>query len=93
VPNFPRPLGATRTLTAEMAGIPYGMRMYETKSPPEAVIAAYDKSLTADGWNMTSGAEDEPNSRAYFRGGDDVMVIAEALEGKTMISVVNMVSK
>jgi hypothetical protein len=89
IEGFPRPAGATRLLTARLEGVPYGIRLYRTDAPPEEIVRSYDAQLGAEGWNITR-PDDQPTSRAFSRGGVDVMVFAEPSGGATMVSLVDM---
>jgi len=48
--NLPRPLHATRTLTAEAINTPYAARMYETDDAPGDVLNVYSDKMYGDGW-------------------------------------------
>ncbi len=48
--NLPRPLHATRTLTAEALNTPYAARIYETDDAPADVLNVYSEKMYADGW-------------------------------------------
>ena len=92
VEGFPRPSDSQRILTAQMDGVPYGIRLYQTKTEPDDVVKGYDERLGADGWNLVR-PDDQPRSRAFSRGAMDVMLFAEPHEGGTMIAVVDISSR
>ena len=88
--GFPRPPDSVRQLTAEMDNVPYAYRIYRTKTVADEVLRAYDTSLGATGWMVTHGPDDEPNVRAYSKGGLDVVVYAETTHARTLVSLVHM---
>ncbi len=49
-PVVPRPPGSVRLLSAEFRGQPYAARIYETKAEPGAVLAFYDRQMSARGF-------------------------------------------
>ena len=40
--NAPRPPSAQRILTADIEGVPYGVRLYDSSASPPQVLATYD---------------------------------------------------
>lgn len=48
--GVPRPAESTRILSAYLDGTPYGANVYQSRVSPEKTIAAYDDTLTKQGW-------------------------------------------
>ena len=49
--GLPRPLHATRTITAEALNTPYSARVYETSDAPDVVLQAYTNKMYDLGWS------------------------------------------
>jgi hypothetical protein len=93
-PLAPRPPRAQRILTADVEGVPYGVRLYDSAAPPAEVIAHYDAEMAARGWDrsVTRPVEGE-DQRAYARPGADLLVITQKDEGRTIVSLIEMRAK
>ena len=70
---------------------PYALRVYESSVTPEAVFTAYAAELPRAGWKADPDvAKETPDTRAFARGETDLLVTAQAQEGKTLVSIVEM---
>ena len=86
-----RPPASRRLLTAFAEGAPYALRVYESSSTPEAVFTAYAAEMPRKGWKADADVTKEtPDTRAFVRGQTDLLVTAQAQQGKTLVSVVEM---
>ncbi len=86
-----RPPSARRLLTAFAEGAPYVLRAYESSASPEAIFTAYAAEMPRTGWRAAERvAKETPGTRAYSRGETDLLVSAQAQQGKTLVSVVEM---
>jgi hypothetical protein len=94
--SLPRPTGSIRVLSAEVPGTGYGLRAFETKQPATEVLASYDTTLPALGWNpqpTPGGPEGElmaESSRAFIRNGAVVFVSAISEKGGTFVELAEM---
>ncbi len=91
--SAPRPPDATRMLSAEIDGAPYGIRLYESARSPAEVLKFYDQRLAAEGW--TSAAEvprAAAEARSYSKGGAELLLFAEA-GPRTTVSLVELPAK
>lgn len=90
----PRPPKATRLLTADVEGVPYGVRIYDSSSSPDEVIALYDAEMAGRGWKPLYGVPgDGTSQRAFTRPGVDLMIFAQPDSGRTTVSVIEMRSQ
>jgi hypothetical protein len=83
--DLPRLPGSRRTMSADVMGTPYGVRVYSATQTPEEAIAFYQQRLERDGWASlaSDGAE-----RAFVRLDRVVYVVAaRADDGRTAVSV------
>ncbi|MCS6899623.1 MAG: hypothetical protein RMJ98_05135 [Myxococcales bacterium] len=91
--NVPRPPEATRLLSAEIDGAPYGIRLYESTRSPAEVLQFYDQKLAAEGW---SSAAEVPRAaaeaRAYSKDGAELLLLAET-GPRTSVSLVELPAK
>ncbi len=86
-----RPPSSRRLFTAYAEGAPYALRVYESSVTPEAVFTAYAAELPRAGWKADPDvAKETPDTRAFARGETDLLVTAQAQEGKTLVSIVEM---
>jgi hypothetical protein len=77
----PRPFAARRILTANLEGVPYGVRVYDAKAAPGEVFAAYDRDAPAQGWRAIPAVARELEAhksagRAFTKDGLDLMIFA-----------------
>ena len=91
--SVPRPPEATRLLSAEIDGAPYGVRLYESAWKPADVLRFYDERLKSEGWTAT---EEVPRAaaeaRAYSKGGAELLLFAEP-GPRTAVSLVELPAK
>lgn len=94
--DVPRPPNARRLFTAFADGTPYAVRVYESTSSPEAVLAQYDQLLPKLGWAPNADVAQETTaqkhpSRAFTRNGIDLLVNVGADKGGgSTVSVIEM---
>jgi hypothetical protein len=93
--NLPRPINATRTLTAEGVGTPYAVRMYTSTSTAEEVLSAYEKKMENDGWIWVKspdvGLETNRMDGRWFTRldtGDQAVVSVSKSDGESKTKVV-----
>jgi hypothetical protein len=90
----PRPPRAQRILTADVEGVPYGVRLYDSAAPPAEVIAHYDAEMAARGWERSVGKPvDGEDQRAYARPGADLLVLTQKDDARTLVSLIEMRAK
>lgn len=91
-PNgFGRPLGGVRLLSAEIEGVPHGVRVYLSKVPAKQLLDDYEKRILAAGYAVVDHASDDaPGTRAYTRLDVDLIVVTndDAKTGGTAVTVV-----
>lgn len=93
-PNAPRPPRSVRLLSADVEGVPYGVRMYESEAAPAEVIGVYDAEMKARGWEAVLGVPgDGVDRRAFNRLGTDLLIFADRDGDRTMVSVIEMRGK
>ncbi len=93
-PGVLRPPNARRLMTAYAEGAPYGVRVYESTSKPDAILAEYDRVMPKLGWTAhPDAAEAAPFSRAYSIEGRDIVVSTQTTEQGTSVSIVEMGQK
>jgi hypothetical protein len=63
---LPRPRQARRTLAAAAAGMPYGVRLYESRERPEVIADYYSSWMRKNGWKSTARSDPE-HGRAFLR--------------------------
>ncbi len=87
-----RPPGAKRLLSASVDGSPFGLQVYASSAPPDAVLAHYAEDMTRSGWEAAPGvASHFPHARAFRRDGVDLMVFVESDHGaRSVVSLVAM---
>lgn len=94
-PELPRPPRATRMLSADVEGVPYGVHLYDTTASPADVVALYDAQMPGRGWEPSvpvsgGGPIEGQAQRAYARPGADLLVITSRDEGHTIVSLITM---
>ena len=73
--DAPRPLGGHRLLSANVEGVPYSVRIYDTAASPSDVIGIYEGGMSARGWQSTYGAPNDGHFRSGFsKAGVDLYV-------------------
>lgn len=93
-PNAPRPPNAQRILTADVEGVPYSVRLYDSSARPADVLAVYDAEMATRGWQTAFGVPGEgPEQRAYVRPGADLLVITSRDGDRTVVSLIEMRGK
>lgn len=79
-----RPAHARRLLTAQVVGTRYAVRVYASTESADAVLAAYDATMTGRGWERLAD-EKHPGERSYVKDGVVItMVVAKADAGSTV---------
>jgi hypothetical protein len=90
----PRPPSAQRVLSADVEGMPYAVRIYDSKATPAEVVKTYDDTMAARGWEPAFGVPGEgPEQRAFTRPGADLIVITSRDGDRTVVSLVEMTAK
>ena len=93
-PQAPRPPRAQRILSADVEGVPYGVRIYDSAGTPAEVVGVYDREMAALGWEPAFGVPgDGPEQRAFTRPGADLLVITSPQGARTVVSVIEMRGK
>ncbi len=89
-PRFaPRPPRSVRLLTAEVDGVPYGVRLYDAEGPPERVFAEYDRDVLGRGFSVLAQNPEHPTSRVYHRGESDLLVTVDGDDrGRSLVSLI-----
>lgn len=86
----PRPAGARRLLSAEVARTSYGVRVYASPRPVAEVLAGYDASMNQLGFTLLADQRNE-GERGYLRGGFVVIVTVErGRDGGSVASVAEL---
>lgn len=90
--NVPRPLHATRKLTAEAVGTPYSARIYESPDAPDTVLDTYIDAMHERGWvGVTSpdvSMEKNGLNGRYFlkpETAEQTVISVSKQDGKTMV--------
>jgi hypothetical protein len=102
-PHAPRPPESVRLLSAEIAGHPYALRLYESSQEPERVLSFYDRAMKERGFSRESvwlEHEDDERAtstptyaRAFAKDGGLLLVSAltEPTQGKsTQVAVIEL---
>jgi len=89
--DAPRPPRAQRILSADVEGVPYGVRLYDSKATPAEVVALYDAEMASRGWepSVTDPVEGQAQ-RAFARPGADLLVITSKDGDRTIVSLITM---
>ncbi len=88
-PHVGRPTGAKRLLSAEIAGTPHSVRVYDCPSQAAHVLSGFDQRLPHQGWTaIPFVAKETPNGRAYSRQGVDMLVFATPDGDHSLVSIV-----
>jgi hypothetical protein len=86
----PRPAGARRLLSAEIAGTQYSVRVFESARPVADVTAEYDAAMKKLGFTPLADKKN-PNESGFLRGGFVVTVVVEPGEhGGAVASVAEL---
>ncbi len=93
--DVPRPPNGRRLFTAFAQGAPYAIRVYEAGASADAVLAQYDALMPKLGWVPNADVPKESAAsklltRAYARGGIDLLVSVGADPKCTTVSIVEM---
>ncbi|APR84485.1 Hypothetical protein A7982_09834 [Minicystis rosea] len=92
--NAPRPPNAQRILSADIEGVPYAVRIYDSTATPAEIVKLYDTDMPGRGWSPAYGVPGEgPDQRAFTRPGADLMVITSRDGARTLVSIIEMVGK
>ena len=78
----PRPPASTRFFSASVDGAPYGVRLYDATTDPDATMAAYDALLTERGYRLLVRDPNDANARAYARPEGDLWVTIAPASGR-----------
>jgi hypothetical protein len=97
-PDVPRPPAALRRLSAVVPGRPYAIRSYDSQLPGDQVLAFYDRSLDASGWQTRPSAIDDTGpllhpseTRAFTRDGRALLISAKENEpGITSVTTIEL---
>ncbi len=91
--RLPKPEGARRFMNAEVAGTPFGIRLYEVSQSPEEVVEFYDVWAAKGDWRGLAPEHPEGTMRAYFLEGTQILITAKRIEtsGKTVLSITEIV--
>lgn len=90
----PRPPNALRILSADVEGVPYSVRIYDSSATPTEIVALYDREMAGRGWEPSYGVPGEgPEQRAFSRPGADLMVITSRDGGRTLVTLIEMSAK
>lgn len=91
--SVPRPPDATRMLSTEVDGAPYGIHLYESAKTPAEVLHFYDERLAAEGW---TAVEEVPRAateaRAFSKDGAELLLFTEP-GPRTTVSLIELPSK
>jgi hypothetical protein len=75
--DAPRPRESVRLLSAEIAGQPHALRVYDSPRAPQSTIAEHDRVLRRLGWQPVGlSAAQAPPARAYSKADADLLVFA-----------------
>jgi hypothetical protein len=89
-----RPPRSQRILSADVEGVPYAVRIYDSAATPDEIVKMYDEEMPKKGWEPTYGVAGEgPDQRAFMRPGSDVMIVTSRDGGRTLVSVIELQSK
>lgn len=88
--DVPRPDGAARLLTADIEGMPYGVRIYDAPGAAEDVLAMYERELPARGWELSAISPDAPLSRTFTKDGVDLLVTVAREGDRTFVTLAEM---
>lgn len=92
LPDVPRPAGGVRLLTAGADGVPYSVRIYDSREGAAAILDEYDRSMAERGWEPI--IEDRAHlRRVYGRGDVHVYVLPREDRGRTLVTLVQMRGK
>jgi hypothetical protein len=83
---LPRPPNARRTLAANAEGLPYAVRLYDTKDSVETVQRFYDSWMKAHGFEKVA-VDDNPGVSYVRPDGYQAFLAVSARHGKTSIAV------
>lgn len=90
----PRPPRAQRILSADVEGVPYAVRIYDSAATPAEIVKAYDDEMLKQGWEPAFGVPGEgPDQRAYTKPGADLMVITSRDNARTLVSLIELQAK
>jgi len=93
-PEVPRPDAASRLLSAEVEGAPYGVHIYDVAQRSDQVLRGYDEQMPKRGWTpVPVVALKQPSMRAFQRPGVDLMIMAHPQGDRTFVSLVETVSR
>jgi hypothetical protein len=85
---LPRPDQARRTLSAAAAGMPYGVRQYESREDPKAIEKYYSSWMSDHGWKSVARS-DLAQGRAYLRAdGYQAFVAVTEADERTYVTLV-----
>jgi hypothetical protein len=85
--DVPRPSSARRVGSARIAGRPFGLHVYASREPPQALLSFYERALSARGWErVPTLPELEANgaARAQSSTGGDTLARAFTRDGRAL---------
>jgi hypothetical protein len=92
--SAPRPPKAHRMLSADVEGVPYGVRIYDSSATPAEVVKLYDDTMASRGWQPAFGGPGAiPDQRAFTRPGADLMVLTSRDGDRTLVTLIEMTGK
>lgn len=86
-PLLPRPPESRRTLTGAVVGLPYGVRLYESRQDPQAMQAFYDGWMKQNGWRLAARAERERTTAYLAPNGYQAFLSLYEADGRTYVTL------
>lgn len=86
--NAPRPPESVRIFSATIEGAIGAVRIYDSASSKNEILALYDKQMPERGWTLVPQTVDKaPNARLFTRETADLLVVTTEIDGRSYISV------
>ena len=86
--HIARPPDSLRTFSIALEGEPYSFNLYRSRVAADTILAAYDRTMSDDGWELLLGSsESEPGRRMYIRGMVMVAALVEPGQDGTTVSL------
>ena len=82
--------GAERLLDARVDGAPGAVQLFTSPEAPSALLARYERRLAADGFEALGTDASAPLRRAFLGADRAVLITAQAVAGRTLVSRVEM---
>ena len=87
----PRPRDARRLLTAQVAGEPYAVRIYDSGLLRDAYFAELGAGMEREGWTHVTAPRGGDDVRAFLReDGVEVVVSAAPQDDRTLITIMEL---